>query len=166
MAFEDDIRLIKEQEKALVFPSFDEAAAFAIGTALRERGIREGLGIVADVRTWERHLFYMALPGSTGDNQHWVRRKANLVQRRGRSSYRSHLEQGGTEGPVPPAWGLDNADYVLRGGGFPVVVKGVGLIGAVTVSGLHERDDHQVVVDAICVHLKVERGPLTLAPRR
>ena len=64
MANDDDIRLLVEQEKALVLPEFSEAIAFALGSALRAAALAGGYGIVADVRSWERPLFYMALPGT------------------------------------------------------------------------------------------------------
>ncbi|HEX4296763.1 MAG TPA: heme-degrading domain-containing protein [Devosia sp.] len=164
MAKDDDIRLIIEQEKALIFPAFDEAIAFKLGSALRDAAIAGSHGIVADVRTWDRPLFYMALPGTTGDNPNWVRRKANTVQRLMKSSYRVVLEKSWPEDFFPARRGLDNMDYALAGGGFPVRVKGAGLIGAVVVSGLHERDDHRLVVNAICDHLGLDKTALTLPP--
>ena len=164
MSKEDDIRLVIEQEKALVFPEFDEAIAFKLGVALRDAALAGGYGIVADVRTWDRPLFYMALPGTTGDNPNWVRRKANLVQRVMKSSYRVVLEKNWTEDYFPPRRGLDNMDVVLAGGSFPIRVKGAGMIGAITASGLHERDDHRIVVDAICDHLGLDKKAFTLPP--
>jgi uncharacterized protein (UPF0303 family) len=164
MSNADDIRMVKEQEKALILASFDEAAAFAIGSALRDRGLREGLGIVADVRTWGRPLFYAALPGSTGDNPDWVRRKVNVVQRMLKASYRVVLEKSFPEDYFPPRRGLDNQDYALAGGGFPIHVKGAGIIGAVTVSGLPDRDDHRLVVDALADYLGLDKTSLTLPP--
>lgn len=164
MSREDDIKTIIRQEQELVFPDFDEARAFAIGSALRERALRDGLGIVADVRAWDRPLFYMALPGTTGDNPNWVRRKANTVQRLMKSTYRVVLEKNWDGDFFPPRRGLDNMDFVLAGGGFPIRVKGAGMIGAITVSGLHERDDHAVVVEAICDHLGLDKKALALPP--
>lgn len=164
VAKDEDIRRIVEQEKALVFPEFDEEIAFRIGSAIRATAIEAGYGIVADVRTWERPLFYMALPGTTGDNPNWVRRKANLVRILGKSTYRVVLEKSFEGDFFPPRRGLDNMDVVLAGGGFPVRVKGAGLIGAITVSGLHERDDHRVVVEAICDHLAADKAALGLPP--
>ncbi len=162
MSNKDDIKLIIEQEKALVFPEFDEAIAFKIGSALRSSAIAAGLGIAVDIRTWDRPLFYMALPGTTGDNPNWLRRKANVVQRLMKSSYRVVLEKTWEGDVFPPRRGLDNMDFVLAGGGFPIRVKGAGLIGAVVASGLHERDDHRVVVEALCEHLGADKTALTL----
>ena len=65
MSTADDLKKIAEQEQRLVFEKFDEATAFAIGSAIRERALKEGFGIVIDIRTFDRPLFYAALPGST-----------------------------------------------------------------------------------------------------
>lgn len=162
MSRQDDIKRIIAQEQALVFPHFDEAVAFSLGMRIRERGLRDGLGIVADVRTWDRPLFYMALPSTTGDNQHWVRRKSNLVQRVAKSSYRVVLENTSGADHFLPRRGLDNENFVLAGGGFPIRVRGAGMIGCVTVSGLHERDDHGVAVDALCEELGLSRDEFAL----
>jgi len=92
MSREDDIKLVIEQEKALVFPEFDEMVAFRLGNALRDMAIEGGYTIAVEVRTWDRLMFYMALPGTTGDNQNWIRCKVNLVRTVMKSSYRVVLE--------------------------------------------------------------------------
>lgn len=164
MAIAEDIATIIEQERALVFPAFDEHAAFAIGSAIRERAMRESLRLVADVRLWDRQLFFCAMPGTTAENSNWVRRKANSVQRMHKSTYRLVLEAGGNERLFPAFRGLPPEDYVMAGGAFPIRAQGVGVIGAVTVSGLHERDDHGVVVAAICGFLGVDKDSFALPP--
>jgi len=87
-----------------------------------------------------------------------------VVRTLGKSSYRVVLEKTFDGDFFPPRRGLDNMDVVLAGGSFPVRVKGAGLIGAITVSGLHERDDHRVVVEAICAHLGADAKALGLPP--
>ncbi len=164
MSIEDDVKLIREQEKALVFSEFSEAVAFKLGSALRDGAIAAGLGIAAEIRTGERPLFYMALPGTSADNAHWLRRKANLVHRVSKSSYRVVLEHKGPDDVFSPRRGLDNMDYVLAGGGFPIWVKSAGMIGSICVSGLHERDDHRLVVEALCEHLGQDKASLALPP--
>lgn len=162
MPVADDIARIIEQEAALVFPAFDEATAFAIGAAIRERGLRDRLPIIVDIRTWDRPLFYAALPGSTADNANWARRKRNTVQNFLKSTYRLVLEQQRPDRTFKPGAGLDSADYVLAGGGFPITVKGAGVIGVIAVSGLPEREDHGVVVEALANHLGLDAQALAL----
>ncbi|RWQ16561.1 heme-degrading domain-containing protein [Mesorhizobium sp.] len=160
----DDIETIKRQEATLVFSEFDEAIAFEIGTAIRDRALAGNLPIIVDIRTFDRPLFYAALPGSNASNPDWARRKINVVKRFLRSTYRMVLEQQRPDRTFKIGEGLDIADYVLAGGGFPVTVKGAGVIGVIAVSGLPEREDHGVVVDALCDHLGVDKRGLALPP--
>lgn len=162
MTAADDIEMIKRQEAELVFDRFDEAVAFEIGSAIRTRGLAENMPIIIDIRTFDRPLFYAALPGSNASNPDWARRKINVVKRYLRSTYRLVLEQQRPDRTFKVGEGLDIADYVLAGGGFPVTVKGAGVIGVVAVSGLPEREDHSVVVAALCDFLGVSREKLAL----
>lgn len=164
MSTADDIARMIVQETTLVFSEFSEAIAFELGSAIRAKALREELGIVAEIRTGERPLFYMALPGTNADNANWVRRKANVVQRMNKSSYRVVLEHKEPQNYFGPRRGLDNMDYVLAGGGFPIRLKNAGLIGAICISGLHERDDHRVVVEALCDYLGHDASALSLPP--
>lgn len=162
MAAADDIEAIRRQEAVLVFDRFDEAAAFEIGAAIRARALKENLPIIVDIRTFDRPLFYAAMPGSNASNPDWARRKINVVRRFLKSTYRMVLEQNRPDRTFKVGEGLDIADYVLAGGGFPVTVKGAGVVGVIAVSGLPERDDHGVVVDALCDYLGQDRAALAL----
>jgi uncharacterized protein (UPF0303 family) len=159
-----DIKKIKAQEAELVFPAFDEATAFEIGSALRARGIKEKFPIIVDIRLWDRPLFYAALPGSTGSNADWARRKRNVVKMFLKSTYRMMLEQGGESALLGERHGLSASEYVLAGGGFPIRVAGAGVIGVIAVSGLPQRQDHGIIVDALCDHLGRDRQELALPP--
>ncbi|MEO9336819.1 heme-degrading domain-containing protein [Mesorhizobium sp. SB112] len=162
MGVADEIQIIIRQEGELVFPAFDEAAAFAIGSRIRDRALKDGLGIIVDIRTWDRPLFYAAMPGSNASNPDWARRKINVVKRFLKSTYRMVLEQERPDRTFKPGEGLDIADYVLAGGGFPITVRGAGVIGCIAVSGLPERQDHEVVVRALSEHLGVDHAALAL----
>jgi len=160
MTIQDEIALVKRQEGELVLPSFDEAEAFSLGSAIRERALRDDLAVIVDVRTWDRQMFFAATAGTSADNSEWVRRKINTVRRFQRASYRMVLERG--EAPLGPQWGADPADYVITGGGFPLRVHGAGIIGCLTISGLPGRRDHGVIVDALCDHLGLDRASYAL----
>lgn len=164
MSISDDIAAIARQESELVFDRFDEATAFALGAAIRDRAIAENLPIVVDIQTWDRPLFYAAMPGSAGANANWARRKRNTVRLYLKSTYRLVLEKARPDRTFPPGDGLDPADYVLAGGGFPIRVGSAGVIGVIAVSGLPERQDHAVVVDALCDLLGKPRAEFALPP--
>lgn len=163
MSVAEDIAKIAEQEKRLAFSAFDEATAFAIGSALRERALAEKFPVVIQIAVFDRLLFYAALPGSTNSNFDWVRRKANVVKMFHKSTYRLVLEKDRPDRTFRPGDGLSPSDYVLAGGGFPVTIRDVGVVGVIGVSGLPERQDHAVIVDALCDHLGIARSELALA---
>lgn len=163
MPIADDIATVARQEQALVFDSFDEETAFAIGALIRERALSEAMPLAVDIRFWDRPLFYVALPGSKPDNPEWVRRKYNLVRRLYRSTYGVVLEYAGRSFDFIHK-GLDPADHVLAGGGFPIRVRGVGVVGAVTVSGVPEREDHGMVVWALATARRLPYADLALPP--
>lgn len=164
MSNQDDIKLVVRQETELLFPQFDEMVAFKLGSYLRDKAIEGGYAISIDVRTWDRPMFFASLPGTVADNVNWIRRKINVVRTVMKSSYRVVLEKNWDEDYFLPRRGFDNAEYVLAGGSFPIKVKGAGMIGAVTASGLHERDDHRIVVEAICAMIGADSKAFTLPP--
>jgi uncharacterized protein (UPF0303 family) len=75
-----------------------------------------------------------------------------------RSSYAYGLKLAASGKTLADSLGPAAADYAAHGGCFPVVVKGVGLVGTVTVSGLPQKDDHDLVVEAIRELLARPRG--------
>ena len=160
----DDIAKIIEQEKALVFAAFDEEVAFELGSALRVRALADNLPINIDIRLWDRPLFYAAMPGSRASNQDWARRKINAVRHFLKPSYRLFLEQGGKDQVIAAHHGLPSTDYIFAGGAFPIRVQNAGVIGAVAVSGLPSRDDHDTVVAALCELLGRDGAALALGP--
>lgn len=162
----DDIAKIIDQEAALVFDRFDEARAFEIGSSLRERGLAGNMPIVIEIRLWDRLLFYAALPGSSANNAEWVRRKLNVVKTFHRSTYRMVLEEDRPDRTFKPGSGLSAADYVLAGGGFPIRVTGTGVIGAIGVSGLPERQDHSIIVEVLCAHLGLDHDKVALVEEK
>jgi uncharacterized protein (UPF0303 family) len=162
MTDQADIDLIIAQEKALVFPAFSEEDAFQIGSALKARAGRENVPLVIDIALWDRKLFYFACPGSTSDNEDWVRRKFNLARRLHKSSYRAGRELAAA-GLTLKDRNLAEADYAAHGGAFPIRLSNAGAIGAVTVSGLPQRDDHKWVAAAIAAHLDLDIADIALS---
>lgn len=159
-----DIAIIRRQEAELVFSAFDEFDAFKIGGLIQRRAEREGLALVVDIRLWDRQLFFAATPGTSANNAEWVRRKVNVVRRMQKSTYQLAVQRPDEDRRFPADRAMDAADYVLAGGSFPIRIDGVGAVGAITVSGLPDRDDHGMVVWAICSHLGLDYGALALPP--
>lgn len=163
MGIEQDLAKIAEQERELVFDRFDLATAWELGATLRNLAQERRLGVAIDIRLHSMPAFYAALPGSTADNEAWVRRKRNLVLRFFQSSYAIGRKLALQSTTLEEKYGLSSADYAAHGGSFPITVAGVGCIGAVTVSGLPQREDHEMVVEVLSLMLHKDLAALALS---
>lgn len=141
------------EEQELQFSSFTNDDAWALGCALVDAARRQQAPVAIDVSRNGQQLFHAALPGATADNDDWIRRKVRVVRRCGHSSLavgQLWRERGTTFEAVLQ---LDAQRYSASGGAFPVIVRSVGPVGAVAVSGLPQLEDHRLVVSAIRTHL-------------
>ena len=159
----DDLAILVHQEEALRFNHFNEDIAWQLGSAIYERAVAECLPVVIEIRKFGKPLFFAARPGVTLDNHEWVKRKVNTVQRFLRSSYRIGHELALQELDITQRYYLSPSEYTSAGGGFPVIVKDTGVIGSIVVSGLPERDDHQLIVEILCDFLGHDRSEFKLS---
>ena len=164
MPINDDIERLARQEERLRFAKFTEATAWEVGSKLKSLAESRKLPIVIDIRLANRQLFYAALAGSTPDNPEWVRRKSNVVLRYLKSSYRFGRELAAKNDTLNADRGVSLMDYAPHGGSFPIHVEGAGIIGAITVSGLPQRDDHNLVVEVLAAVLNQPLDGLALGP--
>jgi uncharacterized protein (UPF0303 family) len=163
MGVNEDLERVGLQERELQLTRMDEQMAWEIGVRLRTMAEERGLSVVVDVRRFGQPLFYTALRGTTPDNVEWVKRKSNVVARFHRSSYGVGLVMK-TKNDSLEARGLLINEYASHGGSFPLAVKGAGIVGSVTVSGLPQRADHELVVEALCGLLGRDYSELKLGP--
>jgi uncharacterized protein (UPF0303 family) len=154
------IEALQDQERALVLPKFDEQVAFELGTALRARCAAIAARAVIDIRTPGRRLFFAALPGSTANNEDWARRKGNVVLRLHLSSMLAGENLKAEGRSQWPDAALDVKDFAVHGGGFPVRVHDIGVVAAISISGMPSRQDHDMIVTTLASHL----GVTNLAP--
>jgi len=140
-----DIDTLHAQETRLVFARFDETTALVLGQALVKLAQAGALPVVIDIRTPDRPLFYAALPGSAPLNALWARRKSATCLMFQAASLLVGMRLR-AKGDSLDKHGLASADYASSGGSFPLRVSGAGVVGAVTVSGLTEVEDHALVV--------------------
>jgi uncharacterized protein (UPF0303 family) len=145
----EDIRRIALQEERLRFAQFGPGEAWEVGLALKAVAEAGKLPIVVDIRLTTMKLLSFALPGSAPDNFDWARRKRNVVFRFHRSSYAVGRSLALDGKSLADLGALPERDYAAHGGSVPIVLTGTGCVGAVTISGLPQRDDHRVVVEAM-----------------
>ncbi len=137
------------EEAELQLAAFDNDDAWRLGVALVDEARRRELGVVVDIRRGDQQLFHAALPGTAADNDAWVARKVAVVRRFGHSSlYMGQVCRDGRT-TLAEKYGVPETEFAAHGGAFPIVVRGVGPVGVVTVSGLPQLDDHRLVVEVL-----------------
>jgi uncharacterized protein (UPF0303 family) len=144
--YEDLLSELKRHEEELQFTEFTNDIALALGLRFIEMAQQEQKPVTIDICRNGQQLFHYACPGTSADNDGWVKRKNNVVNRYNRSSYYMgtlHRAQGST---FEEKSRLDPGEYAAHGGAFPIIVKNVGVVGTITVSGLPQAEDHQMVV--------------------
>jgi len=161
---QQDLQRIAYQERSLVFSAFDKGTAWELGQRLRAFCEAKGVATTIEVRLARETVFLYAMPGTAANNADWARRKRNVVEMMDRSSYGVGLS-GKEEGiSMEAAMGLPLGDYACHGGGFPLTVRGVGVVGVVTVSGLPEREDHIMVVQVLAELCGIDPAEVALDP--
>lgn len=138
---------IESQLAELRFDSFDQEAAYALGTLaaeiVRERELTLAVQIVLG-----DHIVYKAALGDVPEGTtSWLRRKSNVAKREGTASLLVRLreEEAGHELEL-------NDEFAVSGGSFPLVVDGE-IVGTITGSGEPDVVDHDVVTSALRSYL-------------
>jgi uncharacterized protein (UPF0303 family) len=147
-----------EEEAELVLPALDEKIAYDLGRAAVDAAWEESLPVAVGLWRADHQLFHGALPGSTADNDEWLRRKGRVVMRFEHSSlYQARLcrDQGTT---LEEKFALPPSRYAAAGGAVPLRVRGAGVVGWMGVSGLPQLDDHRFVVSVLRGYLGTAGG--------
>ena len=119
-----------EEEERFQFESFSRQDALKLGLKLAEAAREYSAGVAIEITINGLSVFRYFPEGTTLDNSLWLARKARTVTLTGVSS-------------------LHPNEYAFGGGGFPLILRGVGMIGVIAVSGLTHMEDHMLVTDTL-----------------
>ncbi len=148
-SLEKDLQRLALQEQLLQLDGFDETTAWDLGCRIKAICEARGQALTIEVRRAKETLFFYAMPGTSPSNADWARRKRNTTELLQRSSYSTGLAHQKDSSSLQLKMGLPLQDYAEHGGSFPIRVRGVGCVGTVTVSGVPQREDHAIVVEAL-----------------
>jgi uncharacterized protein (UPF0303 family) len=149
------LQTLLRQEQALQFTAFSNDMALELGISLITAARQAGKIITVNITRNAQVLFHHAMTGAPADHADWIRRKNNVVNKFGHSSFYvgSEAKSRGVDFSALPH--LAPYDYAAHGGAFPLIIRDVGPVGTITVSGLPQAEDHAMVVDALQTLLKV-----------
>src|SRR5512142_211119 len=139
------LKELLQQEEEIQFDKFDNDMAFAIGSALLDAAKSKGKGVTIDIARNGQQLFHFAMPGTSRDNDVWVQRKNNVVNRFGHSSFYVGISLKSKGQTIEEKYLISSSEFAAHGGAFPLIIRGVGIVGTITVSGLPQQEDHELV---------------------
>jgi uncharacterized protein (UPF0303 family) len=140
---------IEDEMAELRLGAFGPSDALRLGLILVRKGTEGSLPIAIDIRRGGQILFHAALDGAQPDNDVWIERKSRAVERYGIPSLLLGTRPKIAGKRIENEGWFDQSLYAAHGGGFPIVVEGTGVVAVVTVSGLAQVDDHDLVVSAL-----------------
>jgi uncharacterized protein (UPF0303 family) len=158
---QEELALLEElarQEETLQFERFSNDDALALGLRLVEAARQNRKAVTVDIARNGHQLFHHAMEGTSPDNATWVRRKNNVVQRFGHSSFYMGTQYRSKGKTFEQHSGLDFAEYAAHGGAFPILLKGTGPVGTITVSGLPQKEDHDLLITVLRAFLAVDHN--------
>jgi uncharacterized protein (UPF0303 family) len=157
---EAKLRRYEKQEQLLQFPHFSNADALDLGLKLIAEAKKRGIFPAFDITVSGFKVFRYGFEGTNQHNDAWLNRKINTVNAVHKSSLHVGvlLEYKGKTAAEEGFLPVD--DFVFVGGGFPICIKGTGVIGSVCCSGLYHETDHQLLVDVLCDYLNVDPAEL------
>lgn len=149
---EERIAELLREEEELQFVQFNNETAMLIGQKLLHEARSIGKSITIDITRNRHQIFHYAMDGTSPDNTEWIRRKNNVVNRYGHSTcyLGKTLEMYGINIEV---YGGSSADYATGDGAFPLIIRGVGVVGTITVSGLGPGEDHALLIKVLREYL-------------
>lgn len=147
---------LQSEMDELQFTHFTSSDALTIGQLLIKNCPKDS-GITIDITKNRQQIFHYSFDNTSPDNDEWVRRKTNLVYRVFKSSYLIGQELKMNGSTIEESYLISESEFAPHGGCFPIIIKNVGVIGTVTVSGLAQEDDHQLVVDTLREYLEATR---------
>ncbi|MGG2027736.1 heme-degrading domain-containing protein [Gottfriedia sp. S16(2024)] len=144
---------VRKQEENLLFKSFSNKDALEIGLLIIEAAKRFDKPVAINILKNCQSIFHFAMDHTSPDQDLWIKRKSNIVLRHHCSSYYMRLYNEMKNRSYNEFYAASPYEFAAHGGAFPIKIVGSGVIGVITVSGLAQEDDHNLIVEALAKFL-------------
>lgn len=155
MSEEKLLKELEEQERALQFTQFTSETVLEVGLRFVEKAKKENKSITIDITRNGHQLFHYSFTGTSPDNDRWVARKNNVVNRFNKSSLHVGMLLKLKEKSIEEEFLISSYEYAPYGGAFPIIIKDVGVVGTIAISGLTQEEDHEMIVKVIKEYLGI-----------
>ena len=141
----------KNQEalKQIELEKFTNSMGLEMGLAIIHLAKERDQKIAVEISRLNQTIFLYVDDTLPADKHNWLRRKANVAKLFEESSLKAKNDLINGNMTLENPFGLDEKDYIAKGGAIPIFVKDAGMVATITVSGLKDVDDHQIIIDAL-----------------
>lgn len=139
----------KEVIQKIELEVFTNQIAMDMGIRIIELAKSRNQAIAVEISRLNHTIFLYVDDGLPADKHNWLRRKANVAKHFEESSLAVKATLEKREMSLEKPFGLDEKDYIAKGGSIPVFVKNAGMIATITVSGLRDFEDHDIIIEAL-----------------
>lgn len=159
MTIEEVITVLAMQEEILQFGHFTNEDAWALGNLIVAEARKRGLDTAVEIRLNNGYTVFKYAGNCTNlNNEAWMDKMYATVRRVEKSTMLLYSELKKSEETLEDI-GLDPREYSYMGGGFPIRVEEVGVIGAILVSNQNHFVNHDIIVRAVSRYLHVDEVP-------
>lgn len=133
---------------------FDSEVCWKLGSIARKLSLEKHpkKAVVIDITLASGQVLFHATTndGTSLDNDQWIARKKRAVLRFGKSSFYIGQKLRIKDKSMEEALFISSVDYASHGGSVPIRVKGFdGVLGALTISGLAQEEDHLLAIEVL-----------------
>ncbi|BCG58796.1 heme-binding protein [Paenibacillus sp. URB8-2] len=144
-----NLQTLDQLEQELEFTGFTNEDALQLGNLIIQYAKEKNAAIAVHIERCRVPVFTHLMDGTSEENYVWLFRKKRIVDHYNRSS--AYIEARFIENGTTHTEGslLSPGDYQAVGGSLPIRVKGLGVVGSVTVGGLTGELDHEYAVEGV-----------------
>lgn len=159
MTMDEVISVLCMQEEILQFNHFTNEDAWELGNMIVAEAKRRGLDIAASIRLNNGYTVFKYAGNTTNlGTEYRMERVQNTVKTLEKSSMLLYSELEARKETMEEA-GFDTKQFSCAGGGFPIRVEEVGVIGVITVVNQNPFINHDIIVKAVGRYLHIDEVP-------
>lgn len=129
--------------------NFSNAIALEIGLSIINLAKEKSLNIAVQIERLNHIIFLYIDDNLPADKHNWLKRKANLAKHFEESSLSVKNDLIDKNMSLEKTFALSQENYLAKGGAIPIFVKNAGMVATITVSGLNDEEDHNIIIDAL-----------------
>ncbi|WZL81178.1 heme-binding protein [Vallitaleaceae bacterium 9-2] len=144
----DNYNRLLEEEMSLQLKKFSRSDAFELALIILEKVEEYEKPIIIEIEMNKVVIFRYFMDETIEDGALWLARKRNSVNLMNMSSLRFQYWLKQKNATISSRL-LNTRDYIDCGGGYPIRIEGMGVMGSICVTGLIDTEDHKLIVDSL-----------------